>query len=100
MENRKEKRVVLLTGKSPIAMQPLDHSGQHLTRLISVVVDNPEILEGLGRWKKETAKGTGSNNSLLRLEKLPGRAIKEPGPLLPNVVGKVNISNGLGFSGQ
>jgi hypothetical protein len=62
--------------------------------------DKPEISEGLQRFKKETAKCTGSDNSLLRLEKLPGRAIRKPGPLLFGIVMKVNISNGLGFSGQ
>jgi hypothetical protein len=64
------------------------------------MIDTPGISNELERLKKETAKGTGSNNSLLRLEKLPGRTIKKPGLLLFNIAGKVNISNGLGFSGQ
>jgi hypothetical protein len=86
--------------RKPESIQALHHSGQHLTRLIRVIKDNPGISKDLGRWEKQAAKGTGSNNSLLRLEKLPGRAIKKPGRLLLNIVGKVNISIGLGFSGQ
>jgi hypothetical protein len=100
MENRNKRELDLLTGKSLITLEMLVYSGQHFTRLISVIKAKPEISEGLETWKNETAKGTGLDNSLLRLEKLPGRAIKKPGPLLFNIVERINISNGLGFSGQ